>query len=214
MWESRDRASWAPRTDYAATLTVGAIAFDPRDPRTVYCGTGEGNWWWFLGAGVLRSTDGGTTWATLCTMPFVGQGFYDLIVDPADSGHLLAATTRGLYVSTDGGVTWTQRRTARTWSLSMAARLGHGGRDPRSVRRRPVPLYQRRNDWAAVALPGAPAAWDRLAVAIARSNPDVAYARGQRGVAPAAAAGEMDVRGPPTDVVTRKRRLFLDDTRQ
>ena len=35
VWESFDRgASWAPRTDYAPTLTVGAIAFDPtRTPR-------------------------------------------------------------------------------------------------------------------------------------------------------------------------------------
>ena len=45
VWESHDRgASWAPRTDYQATLAVGAIAFDPTTPSTVYCGTGEGNW--------------------------------------------------------------------------------------------------------------------------------------------------------------------------
>ena len=55
VWESFGLgASWAPRTDYAATLTVGAIVFDPRNPSTVYCGTGEGNWWAYLGAGVLR----------------------------------------------------------------------------------------------------------------------------------------------------------------
>src|SRR5215208_3984085 len=98
VWESRDRgASWAPRSDYAPTLAVGALAFDPRTPATVYCGTGEGNWWWFLGGGVLRSSDGGASWSTLCTAPFVGQGFYDLIVDPGDAQHLLAATTGGLY---------------------------------------------------------------------------------------------------------------------
>src|SRR6266566_2376244 len=124
VWESRDRgASWAPRTDYAATLTVGAIAFDRRSPLTVYCGTGEGNWWWWLGAGILRSTDGGTTWSTLCTAPFVGQGFYDLVVDPGDSLHLIAGTTGGLYVSTDGGVPGE-----------------HGQRSPRVQRVREIPL--------------------------------------------------------------------------
>ncbi len=110
VWESRDRgASWAPRTDYAATLTVGAIAFDRRSPLTVYCGTGEGNWWWWLGAGILRSTDGGTTWSTLCTAPFVGQGFYDLVVDPGDSLHLIAGTTGGptAYLWRRAGGTWT-----------------------------------------------------------------------------------------------------------
>jgi hypothetical protein len=125
VWESFDRgASWAPRTDYAATTAVGAIAFDPSTPRTVYCGTGEGNWWSWLGVGILRSTDGGTTWATLCTNPFVGQGFYDLKVHPSNHLLLLAATTHGLYVSSDGGVNWTQRRNAVTWSISIASSGG------------------------------------------------------------------------------------------
>jgi hypothetical protein len=105
VWESFDRGgSWAPRTDDAPTLAVGALAFDPSNPKTVYCGTGEGDWWWFLGAGVLRSTDGGTNWSVLCGAPFEGQGFYDLLVDPANGQHLLAGTTGGLYVSTDGGI--------------------------------------------------------------------------------------------------------------
>src|SRR5206468_2876959 len=118
VWESRDRgATWAPRTDAAATLTTGALAFDPSNPGTVLCGTGEGNWWSYLGVGILRSTDGGTTWSTLCGAPFVGQGFYDLRFDPAAAGRLLAGTTGGLYGSTDGGVSWTQRRANQTWSV-------------------------------------------------------------------------------------------------
>ena len=101
VWQSFDRGtSWAPRTDYAATTAIGAVAFDPTTPSKVYAGLGEGNWWWWLGAGILRSTDGGTTWSTLCTTPFVGQGFYDLVVDPENGNRLYAATTGGLYVST------------------------------------------------------------------------------------------------------------------
>jgi hypothetical protein len=182
VWESRDRgASWAPRTDYAATLTVGAIAYDPSNPATVYCGTGEGNWWAFLGAGVLRSTDGGTTWATLCTTPFVGQGFYDLIVDPGDSRHLIAATNGGLYVSTDGGTTWTRRRTSTTWSLAIAPA---GGPTAEILAASADGLWRSTNggtSWTAVALPGSPGSFNRLAVAIARSNPGVAYVWGARG---------------------------------
>ena len=182
VWESFDRgASWAPRTDYAATLTVGAIVFDPRNPTTVYCGTGEGNWWAYLGAGVLRSTNGGTTWSTLCTTPFVGQGFYELIVDPADGRHLLAGTTDGLYVSTDAGVTWTRRRTARTWSIAMAPA---GGPSAEFLAACSDGLWRSTNGgttWANVALPGSPGSFDRLAVAIAPSNPAVAYAWGAQG---------------------------------
>jgi hypothetical protein len=182
VWESRDRgASWTPRTDFAATLAVGALAFDPRTPSTVYCGTGEGNWWWWLGAGILRSTDGGTTWSTLCTAPFVGQGFYDLMVDPADGRHLLAGTTGGLYVSTDGGATWTQRRAVTTWSLSIAPA---GGATAEILAACRDGLWQSTNGgttWGAVTLPGGPGTFDRLAVAIASSNPAVAYAWGARG---------------------------------
>lgn len=182
VWESRDRgASWAPRTDYAATLTVGAIAFDSSNPLRVYVGLGEGNWWAYLGAGVLRSTDGGTTWATRCTTPFVGQGFHDLIVDPANGRHLIAATTGGLYVSNDGGVTWARRRSARTWSLSMAPA---GGASAQILAACSDGLWRSADGgqtWNPVALPGAPGAFDRLAVEIARSNPAVAYAWGARG---------------------------------
>ncbi len=180
VWESFDRgASWAPRTDYATTTAVGAIAYDPSSPTTVYCGTGEGNWWSWLGAGILRSTDGGSTWSTLCTNPFVGQGFYELRVDPANRLHLLAGTTSGLYVSTDGGVNWTLRRAARTWSISMAgseilAACSDG-------------LWRSTNggtSWSAVTLPGSTGSFDRLAVSIAPSNANVAYAWASQGGAP------------------------------
>ena len=145
VWESRDRGgSWAPRTDYAATLAVGAIAFDPSNPAIVYCGTGEGNWWSYLGAGVLRSTDGGTTWTTRCTAPFVGQGFYDLVVDPQNGNRLFAATTGGLYQSTNGGVTWTQRRAVTDVERRDHAAGRNGRSDPGRLPGRDLPLDQRR----------------------------------------------------------------------
>ena len=206
VWESRDRgASWAPRTDYASTLTVGALTFDPRSPSTVYCGTGEGNFYWPLGAGILRSTNGGTTWSTLCTAPFVGQGFYDLIVDPANSQHLLAATTGGLYVSTNGGLNWTRRRTATTWSLSMAPAGGPSAEILAGCSDGVKRSTDGGTTWNAVALPGAPATFDRLAVAIARSNPAVAYAWGSRAGTPylrRRAAGTWSSVGAPPGVNT------------
>lgn len=182
VWETFDRgATWAPRTDYAATTAVGALAYDRRNPAVVYCGTGEGNWWSFLGAGILRSTDGGTTWAPHCTNPFVGQGFHALTVNPADSNHLLAATTGGLYVSTNGGTAWTMRRAGRAWSVVMAPAGGAGAEILAAVQTGIVRSVDGGVTWAAVALPGAPAAFDRIAVDICRGNPAVAYAWGAAG---------------------------------
>ena len=182
LGELRPRRELDPRTDYQATLTVGAIAYDARNPSVVYCGTGEGNWWAFLGAGVLRSTDGGSSWATLVTAPFVGQGFYDLKVDAGNSNRLVAGTTGGLYVSTNAGAGWTQRRGPTTWSVSMARTGTAKTLEILAACRDGV--FRSTNggtSWSSVALPGAPGAFDRLAVAIAPSNPKVAYAWGASG---------------------------------
>ena len=173
VWESFDGGgSWAPRTDYQATLTVGALAFDPGNPATVYCGTGEGDWWTWLGTGVLRSGDGGRTWSPLATNPFVGQGFHALVVDPANTARLFAGTTNGLFVSTDSGVNWTRARSQRTWSISAAA-------NGSEVLAACADGVQSSTDggvtWTAVTLPTPPPSIQRIAVSIAPSNGDVAY---------------------------------------
>lgn len=182
IWETRDGGqTWTPRADRMPTLTTGAIAFDPHSPNVVYAGTGEGNFYAGLGAGVLRSTDGGATWAVQAAAPFVGSGFHDLIVDPADSNHLLAATTSGLFTSSDGGASWTQRRTARVWSISMHPA---GGASAEVLAACSDGLYRSADSgqsWAIVNLPNVPASWNRLAVDHARSNPAVAYAFGAAG---------------------------------
>lgn len=185
VWESRDTgATWSSRTDFMPTLTVGALAFNPTAPATVYCGTGEGNFYNWLGAGVLRSTNGGATWSVVATNPFVGQGFFDLIVDPANGNHLLAATTGGIYESTDGGAVWTQRRNKKTWDLAMSP----AGGATAEVLAGCVDGLFRSNDggttWTEVSLPDGPVNFDRLAVAIAPSNPAVAYAFGAVGRTP------------------------------
>jgi photosystem II stability/assembly factor-like uncharacterized protein len=181
VWESADRGvTWSPRTDFAATTTVGALVFDPHDPSIAYCGTGEGNFWGYapLGAGILRSADGGTTWSTLCEQPFVGQGFYDLRIHPADARRLLAATTGGLYMSTDGGVTWTQRRGVPTFTISIAPAAAAGAEILASSLDGLFRSTDGGTTWAATTLPGAPATFVRLAVSIAPSNASVAYAWG------------------------------------
>lgn len=203
VWESRDRgASWQPRTDYQATLTVGAIAFDDASSPTVYCGTGEGDWWSWLGTGVLRSTDGGATWSPLATAPFVGQGFHSLVAGQAN--RLFAGTTGGLYRSTNGGVAWTQRRAARTWAISRAST---GNELLAACADGVFRSTNNGTNWAAVNLPGAPATFDRLSVAHAPSNSGVAYAWGARGGTAylyrrATAGGAWAAIGTPPGVAT------------
>ena len=176
VWETRDTgATWAPRTDFMPTLTCGAVAFDPTAPNVAWCGTGEGNWYRRFGAGLLRSADGGTTWAVHTAAPFVGLAFYDIVVNGAN---LVTATTGGVHQSSDGGVTWTQRLTAPTFSLGRRAgstELLAGSTD--GVRR----STDGGVTWTAIALTGGPTGWDRVAVAIAPSSAAVAYIFGVSG---------------------------------
>jgi photosystem II stability/assembly factor-like uncharacterized protein len=186
VWETRDRGdSWAPRSDGQPSLATGAIGFDPSNPMTAYAGTGEGNFFRRLGAGLLRSVDGGATWAVHATAPFMGRGFYDLIVDPLDGNHLLAALDNGLFESTDGGVTWTARRNVATFDLSVHPPAAGVPTSTDEVFAACMDGVFRSTDggttWAAAALPGAPANFNRVAVAHSPSDGNVVYVYGSGG---------------------------------
>ena len=111
--------SWMPLTDGECSLAMGALAVDPVAPGIVYAGTGEPNveLYDYYGCGVLRSTDGGVTWTQLggaiFDTPTGGAYISELVVDRATAGSgssstVFAATSFGLYKSTNSGVTWSQ----------------------------------------------------------------------------------------------------------
>jgi hypothetical protein len=145
VWKSTDAASpdptpvhWTQLIDSQATLAVGAIAIQPGtsgSSAVVLAGTGEPNSSTdsYYGMGILRSTDGGSTWtliknadcqpapSVLCNETFVGLGFSSFAFSTTNPNLVVAAVAaangslrgaegaqsiRGLYYSTDAGVTW------------------------------------------------------------------------------------------------------------
>jgi uncharacterized protein (TIGR03437 family) len=163
VWRSRDNgATWTPLTDTQPSLAMGALAIDPTKPNLIYAGTGEAHFTGdsYYGAGLLKSSDGGATW-TQITGPisasepqqpaFLNAAFHTLAIDPTAPSTLYAATEtglvssasgattfpplgdRGIWKSTDGGMTW------RNVNPANLARLDKAGTDvlldPRDARR-------------------------------------------------------------------------------
>lgn len=185
IWESFDGgATWAPRTDQMPSLAIGAITFDPTSSKTVYAGSGEGNFYFDIGAGVYKSTDGGTTWTVLAGAPFLGVGFYDLVVDPKTPKRMYAATTSGFYVSTNGGSTWTLKRPVRCWDISLHPTGGPSAEILAAFADGLFVSTSGGSSFTAVSLPSTPAGpWARLAVDRVGTAPDIAYAFGAIGSA-------------------------------
>ena len=110
MWRSDNGgASWYPVDDFMTNLAITSIVMDPTNNSIMYAATGEGfsNNDGRQGAGIFKSVDQGVTWAQL---PFTATAdFYwvgRIAHHPTTPGLLLAATSTGVWRSTDGGAYW------------------------------------------------------------------------------------------------------------
>jgi BNR/Asp-box repeat len=116
IWKTSNAGiTWTPIFDKQPSYSIGEITLDPSNPDVVWVGTGENvsgrhvGW----GDGVYRSLDAGQTWQAmgLAATEHIGR----ILVDPRDSKVILVAAEgplwsaggeRGVYRSSDGGVTW------------------------------------------------------------------------------------------------------------
>lgn len=110
-WQ-RQGQGFPPRQRYAYSAPIGALAFDPTRPDTVYAGIGRPRWGKSGVGQIYRSRDCGTTWQLVTPSGVLDPKALvcDLDVAP-DGSAVLATTDQGLYRSTDQGDTW-QRVTA------------------------------------------------------------------------------------------------------
>src|SRR5580765_1069304 len=116
VWKSLDGGTtFKPVFDKQSVQSIGAIALDPNNPKTVWVGTGES---WTrnsvsIGDGIYKSTDGGDTWNNMGLKG--SERIAKIIVDPKSSdtvyvcvpGRLWSdSEDRGVYKTTDGGKSW------------------------------------------------------------------------------------------------------------
>ncbi|HST20204.1 MAG TPA: SBBP repeat-containing protein [Blastocatellia bacterium] len=104
VYKSMDAgASWTPvgppNSDYTEVRTM---AIDPQNTSTIYIGcenrTGQS-------PGVVKTTDGGATWATIDNS-LARVDINDLAINPENPSEIFAGTAEGLFKSLDGGKSW------------------------------------------------------------------------------------------------------------
>ncbi|MFN7784395.1 MAG: WD40/YVTN/BNR-like repeat-containing protein, partial [Lysobacterales bacterium] len=118
VWKTTNNGgSFEPLTDQLPNTVIGAIAVDPSKPETLWIGAGEPNAARsnYGGHGVFVSHDGGKSFAR---KGLTGTDrIAEILVDPRDSQRVLVAAAgklytpggqRGVFLSEDGGDTWTQ----------------------------------------------------------------------------------------------------------
>ncbi len=126
LWRSHTAGlganAWHPVPLGFPVIGVAAIAINPNDSNTIYIGTGEvynyqntgtgfairttrGTY----GVGILKTTDGGSTWTQILPWQLSDlRGVQDIIINPLNPNTVFAATTEGTYRSLDAGATWIQ----------------------------------------------------------------------------------------------------------
>ena len=109
LWLTHDGGiTWNSYCDNLPSLGVSAIAVDHSNPSTIYMGTGDRDAGDAAGIGVLKSTDGGLTWDQ-SNNGMGNKTVGRMIVHPNDHNKIFAATSGGIYVTTDAGQNWTQQ---------------------------------------------------------------------------------------------------------
>lgn len=116
VWKTENAGiSWKPIFDGEGSYSIGCITMDPKNPNTLWVGSGENNSQRSVGYGdgVYKSIDGGRSWVNVGLK--TSEHIAKIVIDPRDSNIVYVAAQgplwnsggdRGLYKTTDGGKSW------------------------------------------------------------------------------------------------------------
>ena len=149
VWKTVNAGTtWTSIFDDRGSYSIGSVAVDPKNPLTVWIGTGENNSQRSVGYGdgVYKSVDGGKTWENvgLGAAEHIGE----ILIDPRDPNVVYVAAQgplwgpggdRGLYKTTDGGEAW-----ERVLEISENTGVSDVEIDPRDPDVLYASAYQRR----------------------------------------------------------------------
>ena len=175
LWKSTDAGvTWTTNTDFLTVTGCSDLAIDPTNTNIMYLATGDGDAGDTYSNGVLKSTDGGNTWAATGLAWTVNQGrlIRRLLINPTNTQIIMAATNVGIWRTTNGGTTWTQVFTTSTHDLEFMPG------NPNTVYAGGA-SFRKSTDGGAtwvVINSGIPTTGvDRMAVAVTPANPNYVY---------------------------------------
>ena len=107
VWKSTNSGdTWSRVTDIESANYVSAVEIAPGDSSTVFVGLGTAGYTLELERGVLRSSDGGSSWTSIGPNSPNADAIFGIYVDPNDKNHLIVATEDGALVTFDAGTSW------------------------------------------------------------------------------------------------------------
>jgi photosystem II stability/assembly factor-like uncharacterized protein len=118
LWKTTNAGTtFEPIFDKYGSYSIGCVAIDPGNPRTIWVGTGEdvGGRHVGYGDGVYKSRDGGKSFTNVGLAE--SEHIARILIDPKNGDVVYVAAQgplwsaggqRGLYKTTDGGTTWSQ----------------------------------------------------------------------------------------------------------
>ncbi|MFM7403461.1 MAG: VPS10 domain-containing protein [Erythrobacter sp.] len=154
VWKTENAGtSWTSLFDGQGSYSIGAIGLDPTDPSRVWVGTGENNGGRHIGFGdgIYKSSDGGKSWANMGLK--TSEHISKIIVHPKDPNTVWVAAQgplwssggeRGVFMTTDGGKTWTNVLKAGPWTGATDLLI-----DPREPNRLYAAMWQHHRTVAA-----------------------------------------------------------------
>ena len=213
IWKTADAGqTWVHKTEGLSALSISDIKQSESNSSIFYAATGEGffNSDAIQGDGVLKSTDGGETWALISSTTNNADFRYinRLVVSPANSDIVVAATNTGIFKTTNGGSSWTQVASGgRFQDLKMIP----GDFNVQIASLNNTGVYRSidaGDNWALVS--GGSMAGGRVELAVSEKNPNFAYAVLDNGASYMFASSDKGLTWTATADPNAATNIFLD----
>lgn len=126
VWKTTNHGTtFSSLFDGQGSYSIGCVTLDPSNPSVVWVGSGENNNQRSVayGDGVYKSEDGGKSWKNMGLKN--SEHISEIIVHPNDPNTIYVGAygpvwseggDRGVYKSTDGGVTWTNVKSVSAYT--------------------------------------------------------------------------------------------------